>query len=197
MFYEWEGLKHVWLKLVIGCIIQVTFIHAHFCKMYNMQLILYLVEQEIKMMLLFIEKNFFYIFIKMGWLGDIKQITLQVVCSHCIQVADSLRQILLGPALSISLRKVSISLTLAAPMQISLKKRNFLHEKKVQSSQGYLVHLCDLGDCHFSTYVFRALKWLLRCHLKMNCRESKKRPGSDLGISQGVLCLIRMSVKRS
>ena len=140
---------------------------------------------------------FFYIYIKMGWSGDVKQITLQVVCSHCIQVADSLRQILLGPALSISLRKVSISLTLAAPMQIYWKKRNFLHEKKVQSSQGFLVHLCGLGDCHFITYVFGTLKGLLRCHLKMNYRESKKGPASDLGISQGVLCLIRMSVKKN
>ena len=147
MFQQCGGLKQVWLKPVIGCIIQLIFNHTYLCKMYNMQ-ILYLVEQEIKMMLLFIEENlhskcgcfdkrkgtlcliFFYIFIKMGWLGDIKQITLQVVCSHRMQVADSLRQILLGPALSISLRKVSISLTLAAPMQISWKKRNFLHEKK-------------------------------------------------------------------
>ena len=66
----------------------------------------------------------------MGWSGDVKQITLLVVCSHCIQVADSLRQILLGPALSISLRKVSISLTLAAPMQISWKKETFYMRKK-------------------------------------------------------------------
>ena len=66
---------------------------------------------------------------------------------------------------------------------------NFLEEKKLFTWEksailtGFLVHLCGLGDCHFITYVFGALKWLLRCHLKMNYRESKKRPASDLGIS--------------
>ena len=56
MFYQWGGFKQVWLKPVTSCIIKVIFIHARFCKMYNMQ-ILYLVEHEIKMMLLFIEEN--------------------------------------------------------------------------------------------------------------------------------------------
>ena len=62
------------------------------------------------------------------------------------------------------------------------KKKLFTWEKSVILT-GFLVHLCGLGDCHFITYVFGALKWLLRCHLKRNYRESKKRPASDLGIS--------------